>query len=387
VGHYFDHNATTPLAPAAREAWLKVSDEFWHNPSSLYPEAAHASQKLDACRERLARILDCDAERIVFTSGATEANNAVIEHVASSGNKKATTIVGAAEHPCVLHPARSLFGSRCRLLDTDSTGVVNLDQLDRMLSKSRPELVAVMAANNETGTIQPWQKIAEICQTAGVRFHCDAAQWIGKLPARGLGQCDFVTGSAHKFGGPKGIGFLVTPEDEPITIGAGGPQENGRRAGTEDVAGVSAMLVALEEREAALAIDADGKNSLSAPRDAFERSLRDMLPNALVVGGSAARLWNTSMVVLPHSKNLRWLTRLARRGIQVSTGSACSAGQGRPSEVLQAMGESPETMSRVLRVSSGMESTEADWLSLAGALADVERELSEGASGAGSGLS
>ena len=365
--HYFDHNATTPLSLVARDAWIHSSDTSWHNASSLYPEAAHVDHLLEECRVRLADLLDCDEpERIVFTSGATEANNAVIASFARRF-PEASIATGATEHPCVLEPSRAAFGESTVRLAVDTEGVLDLASLDTALA-DRPALVSVMAANNETGTLQPWQDVAERCAAADVPYHCDAAQWLGKLPAAGLGNCPYLTGSAHKFGGPKGVGFLLVPEDDTIVrLAQGGPQEFGKRAGTEDAPGIAAMLSALEE--------VDSEPFSPAPRDEFEQRILAELPGSRVIGAKAERLPNTSMIELPHTKNLRWLTRLARLGFQVSTGSACSAGKGRPSPVLAAMSQPPESMSRVLRLSSDRTTTEADWQALATAILEVNTEL------------
>ncbi|MCB1235949.1 MAG: aminotransferase class V-fold PLP-dependent enzyme, partial [Verrucomicrobiae bacterium] len=238
-----------------------------------------------------------------------------------------------------------------------------------------------MAANNETGVLQPWREIGALCRARGVPFHCDAAQWIGKMPAADLGgACDFLTGCAHKFGGPKGTGFLLAPSRgaENFRAAAGGPQENRMRAGTEDLPGILALLAALDDKDDAdLAAAAEGR---TADRAGFERAVLQALPGAKLVAPDAERLWNTVMLVMPpaHS-NLKWLTRLSRLGFAVSTGSACSAGQGNPSHTMAAMGLAPEEMSRVLRVSGGWGTTAADWLALAAALAEVAAELDSGA--------
>ncbi len=359
---YFDHNATTPLSAAAREAWLSAQDEAWQNPSSLYPEAARVDHLLDAARLRIAELIDCEApERILFTSGATEANHALFASFARSfpGSVVAT---GATDHPSVLEPARAFFGARARRLPVTSDGQVDLDSLAEQVSPADtpPALVSVIAANNEVGTLQPWAEISRLCRPAGIPFHSDAAQWVGKLPGRNLASaCDYLTASAHKFGGPKGVGFLVIPEDDPVFRSAiGGPQEAGRRAGTEDYPAVAAMVAALEEAARAPAPD-------HTLRDAFESRLLASIPGTRVIGQHAERLWNTSMVAFPAVRNTRLLTALSRAGFQVSTGSACSAGKGKPSPVLAAMGETPPTMTAVLRFSSGRATTAAEWTALA----------------------
>lgn len=372
---YFDFNATTPLSDAARSAWLEMADQNWENPSSLYREAGEARRLLEDLREELADELGIDdAERVVFTSGSTEANNSVIHHLSTTGGRMA---ISEVEHPCVRAATAGFFGPD-RMLDIEvdvRTGVVDLDELERVVSfTDHLAGVAVMAANNETGTIQPWDDIAAICRRANIPYVCDAAQWIGKEPSQGLAVVDYLTGSAHKFGGPKGVGFLVLPEDfeECDFIGQlGGPQENGRRGGTENLPAIAAMVAALKEK--------DWQNSFGdgVPRDIFEAKL-EATGDYQIVGKLGPRLVNTSMIILPHSKNLKWLTRLSQRGFGVSTGSACSAGVGNPSQVMMAMDIDYDAMARVLRISSGPDHGEAEWMALFTALEEVKTELEAG---------
>ncbi len=360
------------MLPAAKALLSEMIDKHWQNPSSLYREAGEAKHLLEHYREELADELGVeDPERIVFTSGATEANNAVVAYLASS--HEGAIAVSAIEHPCVAAPVAKYFGeSRVRELSVDpATGVVLLDQLQDWLRIGEVKVVSVMAANNETGIIQPWVEVSRMCREAGVTLHTDAAQWFGKLPCGTIAECGYVTGSGHKFGGGKGVGFLVLPEEE-LDGGSfcgltGGPQEEGRRAGTENLPAIAAMVTALKTREATHSAE-------SAGRDLFETRIESEF-GCRIPGKGSPRLWNTSMLVLPHSKNLKWLTRLSQRGFSVSTGSACSAGQGNPSRVMAAMGLDFEEMSRVLRVSSGWETTAEDWSALADALVAVAEEL------------
>ena len=365
---YFDHNATTPLLPAARKAWLDAAERFVGNPSSPHRLGARADAALNLAREQLASILGCDALDLVWTSGATESNNMVFHHLARSAAKDAAVWVSAVEHPCLLAAAREYFPGRVRLIPVTRGGVIELSWLPAALKKSRPSLVAVMAANNETGVLQPWREALEICRAANVPFFCDAAQWLGKLPARGLGGCDFVSGCAHKFGGPRGVGFLKCPAKgrlHPLLVG--GPQEEGRRAGTENVAGVLSMLVALEAREAALP-----STKLDKPRATFEKKLAIILPGVEILGASEARLWNTVSALMPEADcRRRWVVKLDKLGFAVSTGSACASGKEEPSHVLAAMGRAPSEAARVLRFSSGRETTAANWSALANALKQV----------------
>jgi cysteine desulfurase len=369
---YFDHNATTPLLPEARDAWLEASEKFIGNPSSPHRVGSRADMLLQTARVKLANILGCDSLDIVWTSGATESNNMVLYHCSRVLPRDAQIWISAVEHPCILNAAKHYFGKRCQFIPVLRGGVIDLDWVhDRML-RTPPGLVAVMAANNETGVLQPWEHLAEFCREHDVPFFCDAAQWLGKLPARGLGACDFVSGCAHKFGGPKGIGFLkVTGRCETLLFG--GQQEEGRRPGTENVPAVAAMIAALETRERSL-----GRNEHTARivwRKTFEAQLATRAAVS-VVGQDQERLWNTVSVVMPDADcRQRWVVKMDRQGYAVSTGSACASGKEQPSHVLAAMGFSSAEAGRVLRFSSGWETTEPDWQSLLDGVSSVAAQL------------
>lgn len=372
---YFDHNATTPLLPAARDAWLEAHDKFPGNPSSPHRLGARADHALSQARERLAAILGCHASEIVFTSGATESNNAVLHHAARTSAPDAEIWVCAIEHPCVLEPARHHFAARCRHIPVTRDGLVELDWIELQLKQRRPALIAVMAANNETGALQPWREALALCRRFDVPFFCDAAQWVGKLPASGLGECDWLTGAAHKFGGPRGVGFLKVPSTlslDPLL--RGGPQEEARRAGTENLPGVLAMLAALEAREQQLARGEHHERARGG--EDFSRQLVSALPGAEIVAAALPRLWNTVSALMPEADcQQRWVVKLDKLGFAVSTGSACASGKEEPSHVLRAMGLSPADAARVLRFSAGWETTAADWSALLGGLQSVACSL------------
>ncbi|MFN0125527.1 MAG: cysteine desulfurase family protein [Verrucomicrobiales bacterium] len=376
---YFDFNATTPLCPPAREAWLRVQDRLWHNASSLYREAAAAREELEHCRERLAELTGTeDPERIVFTSGATEGGNAFFRgcHLWNTrhpghGHR---VVISPHEHPAVRQSARRWCEAETVDWEQLATMIRGGDEAEAREAASGL-VVAWMAANNETGEI--WEARANrLKPVAGppVIDFCDAAQWVGKMPAVAMGTGEFaeafVVGCAHKMGGPKGVGFLRLGRSAGSVLAdgwqVGGPQEHGWRAGTEDVAGVSAMVAALEWCEAQLPGD-------PTPRDAFESEL-----GWPVVAGGRPRLWNTSMVVAPRHQNKRWVARLSQRGIQCSTGSACSSRHEGDSQVLAALGLPPDARKRVLRFSSGWTTQPDEWRSLLAVLNDVLSELDQG---------
>jgi cysteine desulfurase len=370
---YFDHNATTPLLPEAREAWLEASAKHWQNASGLHREGAAVKRKLEEARERLAEILGGEAERIVFTSGATEANNALLHSLALRLPPALKVLSSQMEHPSVREPLRAHFGARVTTARTLPDCVVDEEDLERQLDEGGIGLVTMIAASNETGTLQPWQRVNKLCADRGVAFHTDATQWIGKMPSSELGQCAYVTGSAHKFGGPKGVGFLLlSSEGEALRYMLGGPQEEGRRAGTENYPAVAAMIAALEavtrnmERAAA---------DQEAWKKEFLDGLAQQLPGTRALGAERPCLWNTVMLVMPSHDQRKWLARLSQRGFQVSTGAACSSRSGGASTLLHSIGMSGEEMQRVLRISSGWETTREDWHALRAAVLEVAGEL------------
>ena len=416
---YFDHNATTPMLPEARKAWLDATENFVGNPSSPHRIGSRADAAITDARQRLADLLKCDALDVVWTSGATESNNTVLHHFARTLPPGAKVWISAVEHPCVMASTKHYFPKRHRLIPVTREGAVDLNWLTEEMAHARPGLVALMAANNETGVLQPWREALAICQQWDVPFFCDAAQWIGKMPADGLGECIFLSGAAHKFGGPKGVGLLKCPAKgrvEPLL--RGGPQEEGRRAGTENVAGVLSMVAALEAREAMLHLEGkpahnlptegnnappDRKNPPAAKaqdsvrrsataissypeavrlrlawRDAFIERMLKSLPEVEVAGVRQPRLWNTVSALMPNADcRQRWVVKLDKLGFAVSTGSACSSGKEEPSHVIAAMGYSPDEAGRVLRFSSGWETTEGDWQALLDALQKVHCGLSK----------
>jgi cysteine desulfurase len=379
---YFDHNSTTPLADCAREAWLRVQAENWHNPSSPTRGGARARIRLDSYHEALAILLGGKPEEYVFNSGATEGAHAVLAYWAAKLGPAARIAVAATEHPCVLAAAGRYFGGRIDWLAHDAAGVVSAETVRAAIAAGAAGVV-VMAANNETGVIQPWHEIATACRAAnggaGVPYLCDATQWLGKLPGAGLGDCGaWLIASGHKFGAPKGVGFVKLPSGkaEPDFISqSGGTQESGHRAGTEDVAGAAALCAALGECERVHVI---WESQREGWRKGFERELLAAVPGVKIAGAEADRLWNTVFAVMPHGEFSRWIARLDKRDIQVSSGAACSTRKDTPSHVLAALGFPAEDARRALRFSAGWGTTEADWAALAAALREIAPGLAAG---------
>jgi cysteine desulfurase len=344
---YFDHNATSPLCAAAREAWLQATESAIGNPSSQHRIGTRAERALEGARESLAAHLGCAPHEIVWTSGATEAVNTAVHHFAGAGGGGEAWL-SAIEHPCLQESVGRWFPARYRHMPVLPDGRLDLEWLREGLRNERPAFVAVMAANNETGVLQPWLETLMLCREAGVPFLCDAAQWIGKLPGEELGACDFVAGCAHKFGGP---------------------QEEGRRAGTENVGGALALVAALEAR-------AQPAGERLRWRGEFIDRLLAIIPGARVLGVESERLWNTVSVLLPSPDcRVRWVVKLDKAGVAASTGSACASGKEKPSHVLAAMGLTDEEAGRVVRFSSGWETTETEWQELLAIIERIHAEL------------
>lgn len=371
---YFDWNATAPLLSAAREAWLEASENTWANPSTAYRAGTSARLAMDEARERVGEVMGCHPEQVIFTSGATESNNGLLREAARKARPDGRIWISAVEHPSVTATAETYWGeNRVVRIPVSADGVVDLDWIQDHLSRDRPELVSVMAANNETGVLEPWQIVRNLCREAGVAFHCDAAQWIGKCGRSYWNGCAGVTLSGHKFGGPRGVGCLILDDQwKGLTVQAGGAQEMDMRSGTENIPAILGMVAALVER------DRSGvPETVRSGRDDFEKSLREKWGDAVIIHGSAVpRLWNTSSLALPDFASSRWITRLDRLGFAVSSGSACSTGKAGPSPVLAAMGVNPETMRRTLRISGGWETRPEDWMGLLEALLEVRERLS-----------
>lgn len=346
---------------AAREAWMEAVDLFPGNPSSLHRIGARADKALEDARQVMADLLGCSPLDVVWTSGATESNNTIWHHLAQTLPDDATVWVASIEHPCCLESARHWMGNRVVWIPVNEQGVVELSCFDAQIRRGRPDVVCVMAANNETGCLQPWEIIRQWCMDQKVAFFCDAAQWIGRLPVGGLGKCDWLSGCAHKFGGPKGIGFLKCPSSGKLeSFLRGGPQEMQRRAGTENVAGAIAMATALKAREAELT--SEKLADLDQIQKTFGSWLRSEVPGVQILGEEVPRLWNTTTVVMPDTDcRMRWVVKLDKLGFAVSSGSACASGKEHTSHVMEAMGLTGAAASRVLRFSSGLETSLEDW--------------------------
>jgi len=356
---YLDNNATTQLDPAVIEEMLPFFGKYYGNPSAGYAFAAQARKAVDLARDRLARLLGCEPSEIVFTSGGTESNNAVINSALRFEPRGKHVVTSAVEHSAVLGPCQDLTKRRCDVtfLGVDRHGNVDLGELEAAI---RPEttLVSMMWANNETGVLFPVEKIAGMCREKGVLFHTDAVQVAGKIPIRLRDTAiNFLSLSAHKFHGPKGVGALyVNRRTRFHPLIAGGGQENERRGGTENVASIAGLGKAAERAAEFLP---DGKSHVGSMRDRFEKAVLQTVSGAAVNGAGAARVPNTSSFSFEGIESPAALLLLDRHRICCSAGSACRTGSQEASHVLRAMNPSGDDARRSLRFSFGRFNTEA----------------------------
>ena len=357
---YLDHNATAPVKPAVRAAVMEAL-ELAGNPSSVHRRGRLARRAVEKARAQVAALVGAVPERVVFTSGATEANRLALLGV--DGRRR---LVSAVEHDSVL-----AIDPDAERLPVDAQGVIDLTALEAALADGGPAIVSVMLANNETGVVQPIAEVAAIAHRRGALVHCDAVQAPGRLaidmPNLGV---DLLTLSAHKLGGPQGVGALILAEGiEVAAQQLGGGQESGRRAGTENVPGIVGFGVAAE----LAAHDVEKIGEIARLRDDLERRVRQVLPAVMVFGADALRLGNTSCLALPGVNAETQVIALDLAGVAVSAGAACSSGKVRISKVLTAMGAEPSLAASAIRVSLGSatEAWEIDrfiaaWLGLYG---------------------
>lgn len=371
---YFDHNATTPLDPRVLEAMLPHLRESYANASSLHRGGRAARAAIDQARQQVAALAGAHASQIVFTGSGTEADNLAIKGL-TARQRPGRILVSAIEHPAVLESAETLsaHGWQVEAIPVDGDGVLCLDALDELLAAGGVRLVAVMAANNETGAVQPLAEVAEQVRAAGALLHVDAVQLPGKaaLDYQATGAHSLAL-SAHKIYGPKGAGALML--DNAVDIEAlmhGGGHERGLRSGTENTAAIAGFGAAAELAQAEWPARAAHTRAL---RVSIEAGLAS-IPGATVFGARAERLPNTLQFALPGFEGEGLLMALDRHGVAVSSGSACAAGSGEPSHVLLAMGVDAATARGAIRVSLGRDNTDED----AERLLAILQELAGGA--------
>ncbi|MCG8377680.1 MAG: aminotransferase class V-fold PLP-dependent enzyme [Chlorobiales bacterium] len=362
-GVYLDHNATTPLHPEVKKEMIEAMEMFG-NPSSMHAFGREARANVEHARHTVAEFIGAHDDEIVFVGSGSEANNTVLSLFACASNlclpgfKTRTTIITTRiEHPCVLETSECLAhkGTKVRFLDVDQYGRIDMDQLKEYLTDD-VGLVSVMTANNEIGTIQDIAEITRMAHENGSLMHTDAVQAIGKMPmdVNGLG-VDFLTMSAHKIYGPKGIGALYVRKGTPYCpFIRGGHQEKGRRAGTENTLGIIGLAKALEMR--AQEMDEEVKR-LTGMKDVLKNGIEKSIDDVIFNGHPTLSIPNTVNVSFPGAEGEAILLYLDLQGIAVSTGSACASGSLDPSHVLLATGSSPERAHGSIRISMGRETT------------------------------
>jgi len=363
---YMDHNATTPLHPEVKKAMIKGLEEFG-NPSSLHSFGRSARKIVEDARQTVASFIHADPDDIIFTGSGSEANNTVLSIFACRTKlcvycQKGTDeiITSGIEHPCILETSKCLQdkGINVSYLDVDRYGKVNIKQLKNMITE-KTGLVSVMMANNEIGTIQDIKTIAAIVHQRGALFHTDAVQAVGKIPVdvHKL-DVDFLTLSAHKIYGPKGIGALYVKKGIPFCpLIRGGHQEQGRRAGTENTIGIIGLDKAIEMRVKEMEKE---EKRLFKFKAVLKKAIEEKIPDVQFNGHPTDSLVNTLNVSFEGAEGEAILLYLDLEGIAVSTGSACASGSLDPSHVLLATGSSAERAHGSIRISMGRENTMQD---------------------------
>jgi cysteine desulfurase len=363
---YMDHSATTPVHPAAVEAMLPYFAEFYGNPSSIHSVGRRANVAITQARRTIAAYLGAKPGEIIFTSGGSEGDNAALRGIALA--RRAATganriLTSAAEHHAVLHTAEDLrdhYGFTLTILPVDSNALVSVADVAAALSDGKDvAVVSLMYANNEVGTIQPINEIGRLCRTLGVPLHTDAVQAVGKLPLNvDELQVDALSTSAHKFYGPKGVGFLYLRSGTPFQpTQTGGSHENNRRAGTENVPLIVGMAKALEIIEA----ERERENTrLRVLRDQLIGGILENVDGARLTGAPTQRLDSHASFVIGGVEAEGVLIALDLAGVAASSGSACTSAAQRPSHVLEAMGVPARDAVGGLRLTLGYSNTPED---------------------------
>jgi cysteine desulfurase NifS len=357
---YLDNNATTPIAKEVRDIMLPYLTDLFGNPSSIHVSGREAKEAIEQARRQVAKLINTMPRRIIYTGGGSEADNLALKGAAfklrDKGNHIITTNI---EHPAVLRTCSFLekLGFEVTYLEADTDGLINLKQLRESI-KAETILVSIMLANNEAGTILPIKELAIVAHTKGVLFHTDAVQAIGKIEVDvdELG-VDLLSISGHKFHSPKGVGALYIKKGvylEPLIHGGG--QENGLRAGTENVA----SIVGLGKAAELVSFSLNEASRIKSLRDKLERGIKKLLPETKLNGPKNNRLPNTLNVTLPGIRGETLVIEMDKNGISLSSGSACNSGSPAPTHVLLNMGRTEEEAHSSVRFSLSVFTTEKD---------------------------
>lgn len=349
---YLDYNATAPIRPSVVDAVMQALSQGG-NPSSVHRLGRAARKVIEDAREAVAALVNVKPEQVVFTSGGTEANQAALRGLGAG-----VILASAIEHSTVLQAAAHI-----QQVSVTRKGIIDLEALETDLKALQVNagliLIALQLANNETGVIQPVARAVEIAHAYGARVHCDAVQAAGKIEIdmAALG-VDTLALSAHKIGGPQGVGALVLREGLPFAPLLTGGQERGRRGGTENVAGIAGFGVAAKAAKAELSEMA----TVQAKRDALQQRLMALAPDAQVFGGEVERLPNTLCIAMPHVKAETQVMAFDLAGVAISAGAACSSGKVRASHVLIAMGAGEALAMNAVRFSIGLGNSDDDFV-------------------------
>ena len=355
---YFDHSATTPLRSEVKELMQSINDANYGNPSSIYALGRKARSIIETARKQVANAIGASSDQILFTSSGTEANNQVLWTLIFSSKKH--VIASAIEHPAILKVLNNLgpLGVSHTLLPVNNSGIVNLSALVPALQKDTG-LISIMLANNEVGSIQPIEEIVRIVGQYNIPVHTDAVQTLGKIPIDISSlDVDFLSLSAHKFYGPKGVGVLFVKDKKKIkSLMIGGSQESGLRAGTENVAGIAGLGLAAKLAKDKLSSHSEHLKKLET---IFRKKLGKINPNLVFHGDHHHCLPGLISLSFPGQKADILMAKLDRYGLAVSSGSACSAGTVTPSAVLKAMNVDDSLNTATLRISFGTGNTRDD---------------------------
>lgn len=352
---YLDYNASSPLRKTARDAIIHILgiENAALNASSVHSFGREGRKIVEQARRNVAALIGADPNQVIFNSGATEGNNTTLHHFAENFPDEKIAVC-ATEHPSVLQVIKGTI-----IIPVETNGLISPKTLDRVLNGNKPvSLVSIQYANSETGAIQNVSELSKIVHKHGALLHCDATQAAGRIPINmAESGIDFLTLSAHKIGGPQGIGALALGScGQTPTLLLGGGQEKSTRAGTENVAGIAGFGAAAKESREYL----NHNKTLGTWRDAMEEKLAALCPNIIIHAKNAARLPNTSFFSIPGTQAQNLLMALDLEGIAVSNGSACSSGSIKPSAALKAMGCSENIAKSALRVSTGWATKESD---------------------------
>ncbi len=359
---YLDNNATTQLAPEVQDAVAQVESSVYGNASSMHTFGRRAGALVEEARANVAKLIDCDAYEITFTSGASESNNTIFEiaHSLIAKNGKGRIVTTTIEHPSIMETVKYLRtkGVTVDMVPVDSEGRVKIDELEKLLGPD-VVLVSVMTGNNETGTIQDIEKISKLAHACGALFHTDATQAIGKIEVScRKWDLDFLSCSAHKFYGPKGVGVLYVKKGTPFEpFVHGGEQEHGRRAGTYNTPAIYGLGIAAKLAKEGMKEEYD---RLWAMREKLRKGIIATVPHVVVNGSQEHCLPGTLDVSFENVEGESILLMLDMRGIAVSTGSACATGSLEPSYVLLACGLDVELAHGSIRFSFGRYNTMED---------------------------